>query len=232
MGPGRCGAKVNSSACGVDVVAVPQSRRKDSPGEGLCTREGGLGLFSCLAYIHAVTLIRGGATGPAGCQRHQDRVGLYPRCSRCFRSMMYAARCAAFAIASVFGRLASARFEIRRRALSGQQPCWLEGGLRRRPVPALGVSSRTVRRPRAAGLFFATSFMADAGGPTCRASVSSSAGPAIAGHRIRARWRPNTSKAIVGARKPGQGMQWALARPRANNRPSAIARSGRRAPWR
>src|ERR1700687_746832 len=31
----------------------------------------------------------------------------------------------------------------------------VEGGLRRRPVPALGVSSRTVRRPRAAGLFFA-----------------------------------------------------------------------------
>src|ERR1700730_6089004 len=29
----------------------------------------------------------------------------------------------------------------------------VEGGLRRRPVPALGVSSRTVRRPRAAGLF-------------------------------------------------------------------------------
>src|ERR1700730_18197081 len=60
VGPGRCGAKVNTSACGVDVVTVPQSRRKDSPGEGLCTREGGLGLFSSLAYIHAVTLIRGG----------------------------------------------------------------------------------------------------------------------------------------------------------------------------
>src|SRR5260370_24462825 len=41
--------KGNTSACGVDVVAEPQSDRKDPPSEGLSTRGCGRRFFSSLA---------------------------------------------------------------------------------------------------------------------------------------------------------------------------------------
>ena len=51
--------KGNTSACGVDVVAEPQSDRKDPPSEGLSTRECELRFFSSLGYIDAVTRFAG-----------------------------------------------------------------------------------------------------------------------------------------------------------------------------
>ena len=218
VGPGRCGAKGNTPACGVAVTAKPQSHRKDPPSECLSTREGGLGLFSSPGYIDAVTLIRGGAIGPGRLNVTRDGVGLYPRCSRCFRSMMCAARCAA--VRDRFGvwKIGFREIEIRRRALSGQQPFrWRVGYVAVR-CPRWAFPPELSGGPEPPGLFLRPRFMA--GVKACHTACSVNAVFVFPG-----KYEPEKIETAKNRRQCGSSSSKAVRSPTQGNKAQRRSRS-------